>query len=215
MSDLDSAFAKLLGRQPSEKEIEAMYRVKNALNIRDNDSLWLILMTLQSYDTLFSKYPGIISKHAGEVMEDIRRTAADVADVETKKALGTLSEAVARTSEAVAVKAVAASRYQFIGITMLALVAFGALCTFVGFVLGTGRMPFWAVINPGQHPMVTILSTIARTPAGWIAAICGSAAVAASIWTARHEIRLGKRIGLVVAGICLIGLSALFVLPFV
>lgn len=214
MSDLDSTFAKLLGRQPSEKEIEAMYRVKNALNIRDNDSLWLVLMTLQSYDTLFSKYPGMISKHAGQVMEDIRRTAADVADVETKKALGTLSEAVARTSEAVALKAVAASRYQFIGITMIALVAFGSLCTFVGFVLGTGRMPFWAELTAGQHPLVMIVSTIARTPAGWIAALCGFAAVATSIWTARNEIRKGKRIGLAVAGACLLALSAVCLLPF-
>ena len=172
-------------------------------------------MAFQSYDTLFSKYPGMISKHAGQVMDDIRRTAADVADVETKKALGTLSEAVARTSEAVAVKAVAASRYQFIGITMIALVAFGALCTFVGFVLGTGQMPYWAVTSPSQHPMVMIFSTIARTPAGWIAALCGFSAVATSIWAARDEVRQGKRLGLAVAGVCLLALSALCLLPFV
>ncbi|AXQ50981.1 hypothetical protein DZC31_30160 (plasmid) [Stenotrophomonas rhizophila] len=214
MTDLASAFAQLLGRQPSEKEIEALYRVKNALNIRDNDSLWLVLMAFQSYDTLFSKYPAMISNHSEKVMADFRKAAADIADAETKKALGTLSEAVARTSETVAVQAVAASRYQFMGIAMIAMVAFGSLCTFVGYVLGTGNMPFWAVVNPGQHPFTAIVSAIARAPAGWVAAVCGCAAAGISMWTARYEIRQGKRLGLVAAGVCLAVISAAFLLPF-
>lgn len=39
MLDVEAAFEQLLGRQASEKEAQSLYRVKNALNIRDNDAL--------------------------------------------------------------------------------------------------------------------------------------------------------------------------------
>ncbi|UST77213.1 hypothetical protein [Pseudomonas siliginis] len=215
MGDLESAFAQLLGRQPSEKEIQELYRAKNALNIRDNDSLWLILMALQSYDTLFSKYPAMISTHSKHIMEDIRRTAAEVSEAESRKALGTLSEAVSHTSQVVAVNAVAASRYQFIGMCMIGLVMFGALCTFVGFVLGTGRMPYWAIVTDSQHPFIIVISAIARTPAGWLASIAGCIAVACSIWKAKKDIIEQKRYGLLASGIFLLTLSASLLYPFI
>ncbi|MEB0222065.1 hypothetical protein [Pseudomonas sp. AB12(2023)] len=214
MDELGASFTKLLGRQPSDKEVEKLYRVKNALNIRDNDSLWLVLMALESYDTLYSKYPGIISSHVENALEGIRKTAAQVADAETKKALGSLSEAVSRTSEKVAVAAVAGAKYQALGLVTLGLVGFGALCTFVGFVLGTGKLPFWAQTSPGQHPFEIVLSTIARTPAGWIGALGGCTAVAASMWSARKEIRVGKRKDLVLGAVVLLALSAVYLAPF-
>jgi len=70
MLDVEASFEKLLGRQPSEKEIQSLYRVKNALNIRDNDALWLVLMALESYDTLYRKYPAMISSQVTQIIED-------------------------------------------------------------------------------------------------------------------------------------------------
>ena len=43
----EEAFAKLLGRQPSEKERERLYRVRDALGIQENDAFWYIVMTLE------------------------------------------------------------------------------------------------------------------------------------------------------------------------
>lgn len=38
---------KLLGREPTAPELEELLRVRDALGLRDNDALWLVLMSLQ------------------------------------------------------------------------------------------------------------------------------------------------------------------------
>jgi hypothetical protein len=99
MLDLDATFEKLLGRPPSEKEVLSLYRVKNALNIRDNDALWLVLMALEFYDTLYRKYSAVIAEEVSQIVEDQRTVMAALAEAETRKALGTLADTVSKTSE--------------------------------------------------------------------------------------------------------------------
>lgn len=84
MDDIESSFKALLGRQPSDKEVERLYRVKNALNIRDNDAMWMILMALESYDTLYSKYPALIADQVDVVVEKQRELIAEIVDAESK-----------------------------------------------------------------------------------------------------------------------------------
>ncbi|EKS72217.1 hypothetical protein BURK_006331 [Burkholderia sp. SJ98] len=215
MLDVEASFEKLLGRQPSEKEIQSLYRVKNALNIRDNDALWLVLMALESYDTLYRKYPGMISDQVGKILDEQRATMAAIADAETKKALGTLADAVSKTSERVAVRLVDASRWLSWGWAWFAFAAFGTLCVFVGFVLGSGRLPYWAGPAPGDGPLVAILGTLARTPAGWLAAAGGAAAAIGAAWRARDDLKAGRRLGLLAACVGLLAASAAFLWPVV
>ena len=77
--DLRSTFDQLLGRQATEREVQNLYRVKAALGIRDNDALWLVLMALESYASLYSTYPGRISDEVGKIVEEqkvvLRQTA--------------------------------------------------------------------------------------------------------------------------------------------
>lgn len=213
MLDVESTFEKLLGRQPSEKEIQNLYRAKNALDIRENDALWFVLMALESYDTLYRKYPELIAGQVAQIVEDQRSVMAAVADAETKKALGTLADTVSRTSESIAQRLADASRWMSWGWAWFAFTTFGTLCVFVGFVLGSGRLPFWAQPAPNQDLLPMILGVLARTPAGWIAAIGAAAGCLAALWHARHDLLQGRRIGLLTAGIGLIALSGLFVVP--
>ena len=37
MSELDDSFARLLGRQPTDKERQALYRVRDALRLKSTD----------------------------------------------------------------------------------------------------------------------------------------------------------------------------------
>jgi len=99
------------------------------------------------------------------------------------------------------------------GWTLLGVVSFGVLCVFVGFVLGSGRLPFWAQVTPGQGPLATILGTLARTPAGWLAFIGGAAAALSSLWHARQDVLAGKRLGLLISAAALLVLSMLFLWP--
>ncbi|MCC7005965.1 MAG: hypothetical protein IT497_04900 [Ottowia sp.] len=213
MLDIENTFAKLLGRQPSEKEVQNLYRVKNTLGIGDNDALWQILMALESYDTLYRKYPAIIASQVEQITESQRTLMATIADTETKKALGTLAHAVSRTSETIAVKLAEASRLQSWGWVLIGFVLFGSLCTSLGFVLGSGHIPYWAENTIGQSPLRVIFGTLAQTPAGWIAAIGGTSAALSALWQARAEIKARHRLGFLAGSILLTVISCSFLWP--
>lgn len=57
MTDLETSFHKLLGRAPTETEKNRLYRVKDALNLEADDSLWMVLMALDYYVALYEKIP--------------------------------------------------------------------------------------------------------------------------------------------------------------
>lgn len=106
MSDLDDSFTKLLGRQPSDTERQHLYRVREALGLKNNDALWLILMALQHYDTMYSAIPASIKDAA----QKAAGSAAAQAQAEVNKAVA----ALVPTVEAAISKAasVAVSRVQ-------------------------------------------------------------------------------------------------------
>ncbi|MDH4603767.1 MULTISPECIES: hypothetical protein [Pseudomonas] len=186
MDDIESSFKELLGRQPSEKEVERLYRVKNALNIRDNDAIWMILMALESYDTLYSKYPGLIAGQVDVVIEKQRELIADIVDAESKKALSTLSSAVARTSELVASRVADTARWQAWGWVCVGLILFGSLCLTAGYVLGSGNMPFWALTPQRESPFSIVMSILMRAPVGWLVPLIGTAVVVVTLASNRQ-----------------------------
>ena len=92
-----TAFEKLLGRESKPAEREQLYRVKEALGLRDNDALWLVLFALQYYDSLYRQFPKAIGQEAARVLGETR-TAADAsmrASLEQAKADLTRSMAIA------------------------------------------------------------------------------------------------------------------------
>lgn len=186
MDDIESSFKALLGRQPSDKEVERLYRVKNALNIRDNDAMWMILMALESYDTLYSKYPALIAGQVDVVIEKQRELIAEIVDAESKKALSTLSSAVAQTSQIVATKVADTARWQAWGWVCVGLIAFGALCLTAGFVLGSGNMPFWALTNRSNNPFEIIVAILMKAPVGWLIPLISSAVVIVTLASNRQ-----------------------------
>ncbi|MFI8742063.1 hypothetical protein ACQKD8_18360 [Pseudomonas sp. NPDC077405] len=201
MDDIEAAFATLLGRQPSEREVQDLYRVKNALNIRDNDALWLVLMALESYDTLYRKYPEMVASSVSKVIGEQRTVIAAIADAETKRALGTLAEAVARSSQEIAAQTAHSTRIQSVGWMMFCAVAFGALCLVVGFILGSGQLPYWAIPSGENSPARLVLSAIATAPTGWLLPIIALATTLWSLWLERHAVMSGRRLGLVATAI--------------
>lgn len=213
MPDLESAFEKLLGRQPSEQEVQELYRVKNALNIGDNDALWIVLMALQSYEALYRRVPFTIGEEVRRIVAEQRNLIKETAETETKRAFNSLAEAVSEASVAVAATAAESRRVLAWGWALLGLTGFGALCMLVGAVLATGHAPPWGIRPSGGGLAAAVVATLAQTPAGWIAAIGGGAAGAAALWQSRAEVKAGKRLGMVASALCLIGLSIAFLLP--
>lgn len=207
MEHLESAFEKLLGRQPSELEVTRLYRVKSALGIQDNDALWLVLIALESYDTLYRKYPELINAHVKQSLDDQRQQMAAIADAETKRALGALSDAVVRASEAATARAGLGIWFQWWGFAILGLLLFGAFCTVIGFILGSGHLPSWARPSDNQSFAALLFSTVARTPAGWLAVIVGLTSAIVSIWYAHGALKLRHRSAVLLRSILLTGLG--------
>ena len=75
MSDLDDSFAKLLGSQPTEKQKEELYRVRDALGLKSNDALWLVVFVLQHYQNLYEKFPARIEDAARRTLQSFERDA--------------------------------------------------------------------------------------------------------------------------------------------
>lgn len=204
MDDIESSFKALLGRQPSDKEVERLYRVKNALNIRDNDAMWMILMALESYDTLYSKYPALIADQVDVVVEKQRELIAEIVDAESKKALSTLSSAVAQTSQLVAMKVADTARWQAWGWVCFGLIGFGALCLTAGFVLGSGNMPFWALTHQSSNPFEIVISILMKAPVGWLIPLISSAVVIVTL-AGNRQLRVKRSI--IISLIMMVALS--------
>ena len=204
MDDIENSFKALLGRQPSDEEVKRLYRVKNALNIRDNDALWTILMALESYDTLYSKYPALIAGQVDVVIEKQRELIAEIVDAESKKALSTLSAAVAETSQLVANKVADTARWQAWGWMCVGLIAFGALCLTAGFVLGSGNMPFWAITHQSSNPFQIVISILMKAPVGWLIPLISAAVVIVTL-VSNRELRIKRPI--IISLIMMVSLS--------
>ncbi len=69
---VEDTFAKLVGRQASEAERTRLYRVRDALGLRDNDAFWSIVMALEHYDCVLSAVPGAAGRADRRVTREVR-----------------------------------------------------------------------------------------------------------------------------------------------
>ncbi len=160
MGELDDSFTALLGRQATDREKQALYRVRDALKLKATDAVWLLLMALQHYETLYESFPARIGETAREVTRTVRETAlaeAQSAAAQTKKAL---AEAVREAAVASAKRAAGAQLWKWVSI---------AATTATMSIGITG----WWQFGRGER---------AGIATGWTSATkqCASAAVAAS-----------------------------------
>ncbi|NGZ87525.1 DUF6753 family protein [Duganella aceris] len=107
MNELEDSFAKLLGRQPTDAERHQLYQVRDALALKNNDALWLILMALQYHQTMYARFPELIKQAAVETLRQFQQTAEgtltsakESAKAELAKAVSTAARDVARLTAA-------------------------------------------------------------------------------------------------------------------
>jgi AcrR family transcriptional regulator len=126
---VEEMFAKVVGRHASDEERQRLYRLRDALGLRDNDAFWSIVMALEYYDSFFRQYPALLAVHTKRCIEDAWAAFAAAAEREAAHAQRTLSEKVAETSVAIA-RRLAERPVGIHRVTMLlaAVVAFGTLC---------------------------------------------------------------------------------------
>lgn len=192
-----TAFARLLGRQPSEAEAARLFQVKDALGIGNNDALWIVLLSLENYDAQFRRYPALLQSAVDETLGRLRQTMAQAAEAENRKARRVLAEAVTATALQVA------SRQQSLTGLMAAAwaVTGGALLSGLsvtaGAILATGRVPSWYAASQTDSPVILVLRLVLGAPVGWLVigagATVGALVLSRRFRTVDHTMTHGQR----------------------
>ena len=133
---LESAFEKLVKRQATDADKKRLYEVKDALELSNNDALWLVLIALQSYDEMYRGIPRQIEAAA----EAAARSSASRAKDQITKAVASLVPSV---KDAVSKAAADAVEQVQLGKSLLGIwagvVMLGAFFG-LGWLFGTGTM---------------------------------------------------------------------------
>jgi hypothetical protein len=91
---MEEAFAKIVGRPPSEDERGRLYHLSEALDLHDNDAFRAIVMALEYYDSFFRAYPDKLAERTVECIENARSAFAVAASQEAARAQRLLAERV-------------------------------------------------------------------------------------------------------------------------
>lgn len=139
MSDLEDAFERLLGYQPSDQERQRLYRVRDALKLKTTDALWLLMMALQHYETIYEKIPARIAEETTRTMKATRVAAeaqARAAQEQTRQALMKTVEQAAIAARRDGARAEVIRRASWLG---GGLVAFALMVFLISFRLGGSK----------------------------------------------------------------------------
>ena len=166
---LEEKFTKVVGRHASDEERQRLYRLRDALGLRDNDAFWSIVMALEYYDSFFRQYPAELAEYTERCIEGARAAFAAAAEREAAQVQRTLSEKVAETSVAIA-RRLAERPVGLHRVTTLlaAVVAFGALCVSAGYSLTAPVKPFWVTSAETLTPLQREAAVVRAAPAGWM-----------------------------------------------
>lgn len=132
MHDLDDSFTKLLGRQPTDPERQRLYHVKDALGIKSNDAIWLILMALEHYHSLYEEFPQKIANAAHDSVSGVERTAEAVLKATSSATVDSITHQLANSATKLASEMTATQklRWFFIGGLTIAALFTGAITYF-------------------------------------------------------------------------------------
>jgi hypothetical protein len=170
VSELEDSFAVLLGRQPSDRERQNLYRVRDALKLKPTDAVWLLLMALEHYETLYRRYPALIAGAARDVTKDIRATAAAQARAAVADTTKALAHAVAEAATASAKRVAGTQRLKWaMGCLLTATVC---ISTIGWWAHGKGQRDGYAMGRDAardKYENATAMASWANTPEGRLA----------------------------------------------
>jgi hypothetical protein len=148
----------------------AIYRVKDALELHDNDAFLDILLCFDHYRWLLDQFPARIEKSAEMVLAGVGLQAEKVVRAEIASASRRLAEEVSRAADSVAHARAERARWVAKWWASAVLTLFGAVCMVAGFELGRGGLPFWMRPEVAQRSGVErVVGAVLGAPAGWTA----------------------------------------------
>lgn len=121
MSSPEEAFSKLVGRQPTDKDRQGLYKIRDAIGIKNTDSLWILMIALQYYETLYERIPQKIAAAAGQAVAAAKNTAEAQAKAAAADAQQGLTKGVLRTVNEIASRATVKDILKWMAFTVFTL----------------------------------------------------------------------------------------------
>lgn len=89
---------KVWGRMPTPEELSLLQRIRDSLGLREDDTLWDILIALQTQKFYYDELPEKIKKTVADSLAELEKSA----EIETQKAQGKLAECVVEQAQKMA-----------------------------------------------------------------------------------------------------------------
>jgi hypothetical protein len=141
VDSIEDNWTRLLGHQPSDKDKQDLYRVRDVLNLKPTDAVWQLLIAFQYYVKLYEKFPAHIAAAAGKVTEGVRAAAAADAKAAFAESKRALTEAVRQAAVKSAQRAAGAAILKWVS---------GATAIICVSLLLVGRIAFSAGQDKGK-----------------------------------------------------------------
>ena len=178
----DDFFQKLFQRPPTPEEQHRFDRFGDVMSLATDDSMWYVILVNEFYDNR---------------LESRLQDVENVANSAAKAALVRIGEAVNDKAEEIAAERNQGFLWRSWGLMLSLVVLFGAVCVNAGYIMGSGKYPFW--LTP-QEGLLKVAGYFLNVPSGWILFIGCSPfllknftdAMAISKRNARLGIRSGK-----------------------
>lgn len=158
MITIAGKYQALLGRPPSRGEVEKLDRIARALELRENDALWSVLIALEDYDRRYRMAPARIEEAIARAVGSVRDSADHETRVAAARAIETMAEEAGRIGQEIATTTAGRDRARWMTIMagvcagILFLTAAGAF--YAGHETGaaaTSDAAAWALSNEGQQ----------------------------------------------------------------
>jgi hypothetical protein len=174
----DALFQEFFGRAPTQEELQRFDRIGALMEVGQDDSLWYFILVNEFYDDRLKSR-----------LADVERAANGAAD----RALEKIAEAVGEKADSLAAQKDKGFIWRSWGLLMGFTVL---LCTAVfnaGYVMGSGRYPFWLRSENGFR---RIAGWLLNVPSGWIL-LLGSGPFLFEVYSgSMKKITTNKRFGI-------------------
>jgi hypothetical protein len=126
---------RLLDRELSIEEKERLRRIKDTLQISDNDALWDIITAMEYQRTYYEELPGKIALATAKIVQNI----SVAAEKEVALAQGRLAESVVKQAEKLSVKSHTHAVIFWGTLALFLLLLYGSLLMWAGYSIGSGQ----------------------------------------------------------------------------
>ena len=146
----DDFFQQLFQRSPTPEEQHRFDRFGDVMSLATDDSMWYVILVNEFYDNKLEAR-----------LKDVENVASSAA----KATLVKIGEAVNDKAEEIAAVRNQGFLWRSWGLMLSMVVLFGAVCVNAGYVMGSGKYPFW--LTP-QEGLLKVAGYFLNVPSGWI-----------------------------------------------